>query len=202
MSMTCPWCKSNMPYNASVCPHCTRSLADWHRHMLESVRPPQPPAHTLPCHRCGAFVPDDLFGDSRAGDQPGRCPACTCSLDTAYWDQRFVEGMRRWRRCSCGDGRCLPCGGSGKRAFRLLFLSIPTHCTACQGSGRCQVCIDGEYLPDDLSERMRLGRFRTPPEPVYTAFVPPPDWNFHCPVCGARVQRPVEVCWNCNLGSA
>lgn len=201
MSMRCPWCKSNMPHSALVCPHCTRSLADWDRHMLERANPPQPPAHTLPCHGCGAFVPEHLFGDSRKGGRPGRCPACSCSLDTAIWDQRFVEGMKKWKRCSCGKGRCLPCAGSGNRTFRFLFLSIPIPCSACQGSGRCQVCLDGEYLPDDLNLRLARGEIRKPPEPTYTKFVPPPDWTYWCPVCGARLQTGTSVvCWHCNYG--
>ena len=202
MGMLCPWCQSRMPYGASVCPHCTRSIEDWNRRIEERAMPrPQPPAHTLPCHGCGAFVPEHLFGHSRKGGRPGRCPACSCSLDTAYWDRRFQEGMKKWRRCGCGKGRCLPCGGSGKRAFRFLFFSIPIPCSTCEGSGRCQVCFDGEWTPEWVNEKFRTGRIRRPPEPVYTAFVPPPDWRLQCPVCGARVQHPVDVCWNCNFGA-
>jgi hypothetical protein len=87
MGMLCPWCQSRMPAGASVCPHYTRSIEDWNRQIEEQAKPwPQPPAHTLPCNGCGAFVPEDLFGDSRKGGRPGRCPACNCSLDTAFWD--------------------------------------------------------------------------------------------------------------------
>jgi hypothetical protein len=40
-----------------------------------------------------------------------------------------------------------------------------------------------------------------PPEPRYTSFVPPSQWRFRCPVCGARVERRKGVCWNCNYGA-
>ena len=39
------------------------------------------------------------------------------------------------------------------------------------------------------------------PEPTYTNFVPPDDWRYQCPACGARVQHQVDVCWNCNYGA-
>ena len=37
-------------------------------------------------------------------------------------------------------------------------------------------------------------------EPEYTGFVPPADWRYQCPVCGARVEKQIDVCWNCNYG--
>lgn len=202
MSQTCPWCQSRMAHNALVCPHCTRSMAEWHQHMLESVSPKRPPAHTLPCHGCGAFVPDDLFGDSRAGDRPGRCPACSCSLDTAYWDGRLDAAMKRIRRCSCGNGRCLPCRGAGNRRVKFWFLKIYVPCSACNGSGSCQVCFNGEYDPNELQQRLNRGEIRKPSEPTDTDFVPPPDWTYWCPVCGARLQSGTNVvCWHCNYGA-
>jgi hypothetical protein len=32
-------------------------------------------------------------------------------------------------------------------------------------------------------------------EPEYTDFVPPVGWRFMCPVCGARVEKEIDVCW-------
>lgn len=37
-------------------------------------------------------------------------------------------------------------------------------------------------------------------EPEYTDFVPPPDWRYQCPVCGARVEKQIDVCWRCGYG--
>ena len=38
-------------------------------------------------------------------------------------------------------------------------------------------------------------------EPEYTDFVPPADWRYQCPVCGSRVEKQIDVCWNCNYGA-
>lgn len=38
-------------------------------------------------------------------------------------------------------------------------------------------------------------------EPEYTDFVPPADWCYQCPACGARVEKQIDVCWNCNYGA-
>ena len=38
-------------------------------------------------------------------------------------------------------------------------------------------------------------------EPKYTDFVPPPDWRFQCPTCGARVKKQMDVCWRCSYGA-
>jgi len=38
------------------------------------------------------------------------------------------------------------------------------------------------------------------PEPTYTDFIPPPHWRYQCPVCGARVEMAVDVCWRCGFG--
>ena len=136
MTMICPWCKSGIAHNALVCPHCTRSLADWHQHMLDSVSPKRAPAHTLPCHGCGAFVPDDLFGDSRAGDRPGRCPACSCSLDTAYWDRRAERPVA----CDCDRGLCRVCHGHKNLSVGLLWWKKLVPCGDCGGTGKCNWC--------------------------------------------------------------
>lgn len=203
MGKLCPWCQSRMSYAASVCPHFTRSIEDWNQRIREAATPkPLPPSHTLPCHGCGAFVPMDLFGDSRVGDRPGRCPACSCSLDTAFWDAQFDAAQKRLRKCSCGKGRCLPCGGAGNRRVKFWFLKIYVPCSACNGSGQCQVCIDGLYDPKNLQLRLLRGEIRKPPEPTYTDFVPPPEWTYWCPVCGARLQSGTNVvCWHCNYGA-
>lgn len=46
------------------------------------------------------------------------------------------------------------------------------------------------FNPD--SELIRDGGFE---EPEYTDFIPPPEWVFQCPVCGARQPYQVCVCW-------
>ena len=38
-------------------------------------------------------------------------------------------------------------------------------------------------------------------EPEYTKFVPPDDWPYQCPSCGARNPYEVCVCWNCGYGA-
>lgn len=38
-------------------------------------------------------------------------------------------------------------------------------------------------------------------EPEYTTFVPPSSWLYQCPVCGSRVEKQIDVCWNCNYGA-
>ena len=38
-------------------------------------------------------------------------------------------------------------------------------------------------------------------EPKYTDFVPPASWRYQCPVCGSRVEKAVDICWNCNYGA-
>jgi hypothetical protein len=37
-------------------------------------------------------------------------------------------------------------------------------------------------------------------EPEYTNFVPPADWRYQCPVCGSRVEKQIDMCWNCSYG--
>lgn len=37
-------------------------------------------------------------------------------------------------------------------------------------------------------------------EPDYTDFVPPADWRYQCPVCGSRVEKQIDVCWQCGYG--
>lgn len=38
-------------------------------------------------------------------------------------------------------------------------------------------------------------------EPDYTDFVPPADWRYQCPVCGARVEKQIDICWRCSYGA-
>lgn len=38
-------------------------------------------------------------------------------------------------------------------------------------------------------------------EPKYTDFTPPESWKYQCPVCGSRVEKARDVCWNCNYGA-
>jgi hypothetical protein len=37
-------------------------------------------------------------------------------------------------------------------------------------------------------------------EPEYTDFVPPANWKYQCPVCGSRVEKQIDVCWQCGYG--
>jgi len=37
-------------------------------------------------------------------------------------------------------------------------------------------------------------------EPKYTDFVPPVEWRYQCPVCGSRVEKKIDVCWQCGYG--
>lgn len=48
------------------------------------------------------------------------------------------------------------------------------------------------------SELIKDGGFA---EPEYTNFIPPVDWRFQCPVCGARQQTNFGVCWRCDYGA-
>ena len=48
------------------------------------------------------------------------------------------------------------------------------------------------------SELIRDGGFE---EPEYTGFVPPADWRFQCPACGARQPFDFGVCWLCGYGA-
>ena len=52
------------------------------------------------------------------------------------------------------------------------------------------------FNPD--SELIRNGGFE---EPEYTDFVPPADWQFQCPVCGARQPFDEGICWMCGYGA-
>lgn len=61
-------------------------------------------------------------------------------------------------------------------------------------------CWDGRLWPifNPDSELIRDGGFE---EPEYTYFVPPADWQFQCPVCGARQPYQKCVCWACEYGA-
>ena len=39
-----------------------------------------------------------------------------------------------------------------------------------------------------------------PPNPG-GGFVPPASWQYRCPKCDARVEKAVDICWNCAYGS-
>lgn len=57
-----------------------------------------------------------------------------------------------------------------------------------------------DSLPWPLNPDSRQVRETGMAEPQ-TAFRPPASWKFQCPVCGARVQHRIDVCWNCNYGA-
>jgi hypothetical protein len=49
------------------------------------------------------------------------------------------------------------------------------------------------------NERRDYGRgYKTQiPEPEYLGFMPPDNWRYQCPECGARVEHAIDSCWNC-----
>lgn len=53
-------------------------------------------------------------------------------------------------------------------------------------------CMSQLFNPDSSITR-QTGRG----EPIYTSFVPPPDWESQCAKCGARVQSKTPTCWHC-----
>ncbi len=57
-----------------------------------------------------------------------------------------------------------------------------------------------DSLPSPLNPDSRQVRETGMAEPR-TSFIPPASWKYQCPVCGARVQHRIDVCWNCNYGS-
>ena len=58
-----------------------------------------------------------------------------------------------------------------------------------------------DSLPWPINSASAVERRTGLAEPKYTNFVPPISWVCQCPVCGARVAKPVDVCWNCNYGA-
>ncbi len=56
-----------------------------------------------------------------------------------------------------------------------------------------------DSLPWPLNPDSRQVRETGMAEPN-TSFVPPANWTFQCPVCGARQPSRVCVCWNCSYG--
>ena len=38
-------------------------------------------------------------------------------------------------------------------------------------------------------------------EPEYTTWTPPAHFKYQCPKCGSRVEKKIDVCWNCNYGA-
>jgi len=136
MRRQCPWCKMQMADNADVCPHCTRSTSEYWQESYERRIPKMPQAGTLPCHACGAWIPAYLIGDSRRGDQPGFCPSCSQTCDTAYWD----ELLSKPRRCNCGHGTCYTCRAQGGQWVGWIWNRQWVQCQYCKGSGKCSAC--------------------------------------------------------------
>lgn len=58
-----------------------------------------------------------------------------------------------------------------------------------------------DYLPSIITGMNALERQTGIREPKYTTFVPPKSWLYQCPKCGARVEKFIDVCWNCNYGA-
>lgn len=57
-----------------------------------------------------------------------------------------------------------------------------------------------DSIPWPLNSDSKITRETGIQEPN-TNFVPPDDWRFQCPSCGARVKQRIDVCWNCNYGA-
>jgi hypothetical protein len=58
-----------------------------------------------------------------------------------------------------------------------------------------------DSLPPPINTDSEITRVTGLREPEYTSFVPPESWQFQCPCCGARVERRIDVCWNCRYGA-
>lgn len=61
------------------------------------------------------------------------------------------------------------------------------------------------YRHDHRHQMEKRSGFRpywdTLPWPVQPRFVPPKTWMFCCPVCCSRVEKQIDVCWNCGYGA-
>lgn len=57
-----------------------------------------------------------------------------------------------------------------------------------------------DILPWFINPDSKIVR-ETGMEEPNTNFVPPSDWEFQCPKCGARQPTRVCVCWNCHYGA-
>lgn len=55
-------------------------------------------------------------------------------------------------------------------------------------------------MPWPINPATDIERITGLAEPKYTDFTPPKSWKYQCPVCGSRVEKAVDVCWNCNYG--
>lgn len=58
-----------------------------------------------------------------------------------------------------------------------------------------------DNLPETLNPDNDLERETGLKEPQYNGFVPPKNWLYQCPRCGARVEKQIDVCWNCQYGA-
>jgi hypothetical protein len=56
-------------------------------------------------------------------------------------------------------------------------------------------------LPWPINNSTPIERMTGLKEPKYTNFTPPENWRYQCPTCGSRVEKAVDVCWNCNYGA-
>jgi len=86
----------------------------------------------------------------------------------------------------------------------VVAFFVRVICIGIEGSVNwgCETYVDPliDRFVGSLGQRTRNSN-GLPPEPIYTAFVPPSHWGFRCPCCGARVQYAIDVCWNCDYGA-
>ena len=57
-----------------------------------------------------------------------------------------------------------------------------------------------DSLPPPINPDSEITRQTGLPEPDYVSFLPPANWRYQCPRCGARVEHRIDVCWNCRYG--
>ena len=58
-----------------------------------------------------------------------------------------------------------------------------------------------DFIPWPVNRTSDIEQVTGIAEPQYTTFVPPSIWEYQCPVCGSKVEKAVDICWNCNYGA-
>ena len=79
---------------------------------------------------------------------------------------------------------------------RLIFRKDPDFHRYIRSGGDPYL----DILPKPLNPDSQITRETGLQEPK-TDFMPPKNWIYQCPVCGARQPSRIGVCWNCNYGA-